>query len=366
MVLVQFAVSLGVLVIFSPFTFTPTSTMSDQRIIVLPVYSSDSIPTTSIGEIQDRMQNVATYFDECSYSQVSISSFVVGWTRLDALMDSYADSQSIGGVEHGGVKDQIFIEAISKVDAEVDFSQYDRLIVVHAGQSGQDADRNYTKIGTCHSQGWFATGDGRVFLEASIVSEFDEFGTIAHELGHGFGAPDLYHYHSEYGAWTGIGRWGLMNTGNHNGNPSGSMPSHMCVYNKHLVGWIKDREILTIRNESLTVDLVPISIQTEGYRAVRYDLDNGLYYLVEARSQTGYDVGLTGSGVLVMLVNETRISERRDGVQLQIPLYAEGLYDAALREGEVFHDSESDFSVRVTEFSENLVTIDVSTNPIEE
>jgi hypothetical protein len=47
---------------------------------VIPVYSSDTIPTTSIGEIQTRMQNVARYFDECSYSQ---------YLSLVQLLDGY-------------------------------------------------------------------------------------------------------------------------------------------------------------------------------------------------------------------------------------------------------------------------------------
>jgi M6 family metalloprotease-like protein len=366
MVLLQFTLSITALSILSPVTLAPSTAVSEQRIIVLPVYSDDTIPTTSIGEIQDRMQNVAQYFDECSYSQMSISSSVVGWIRLDASMDSYADPWSIGDVEHGGVKDEIFMEAISKIDAELDFSQYDRLLIVHAGESGQGSDGNYTKIGTCHTEGWFATTDGRVFLAASIVSEYDEYGTIAHELGHDFGAPDLYDYYSEHPAWTGIGPWGIMSSGNYNGDPSGTLPSHMCVYNKYLIGWIKDREIFVLQNKSLTIDLVPLSLQTEGYRAVKYDLDNGLYYLVEARTNIGYDAGLPRSGVLVMLVNESRIAELRDGVQLQVPIYAGGMYDAALREGEIFYDSESGFSVRVAEFRDDIVSIDVSTNPVEE
>jgi hypothetical protein len=42
------------------------------------------------------------------------------------------------------------------------------------------------------------------------------------------------------------------------------------------------------------------------------------------------------------------------------------LIDAALREGEVFHDNTSGLSVRVTAMSDDLVTIDVSTHPFEE
>lgn len=366
MVLVQFTISVLLLLVLSPVTFAPTSSINEQRVIVLPVYSNETLPETSIGVIQGRMNKVDSYYQECSYSQVSISCTVQGWTRLDSPMDSYAELQSIGGVDHGGVKDMIFLEAILNVDATVDFSHYDRLIVVHAGTSGQDASGNYSKIGTCHTEGWFPTNDGRVFLEASIVSEYDEFGTIAHELGHDFGAPDLYDYHSEWAWVTGIGSWGLMSSGNHNGAPSGTMPSHMCVYNKHLIGWVKDREILVIENDSLTVDLVPVSVQTQGYRAIRYDLGDGTYYLVEARSRVGYDAGLPDSGVLVMLVNETRIEEWRDGVQLQIPKYASWVSDAALREGEVFHDSENRFSVRLKEYGDELVTVDVSTSPLEE
>jgi len=364
MVFIQLVILSAALDVLAPIVLAPHSSTGQQRVIVIPVYSDDTAPETSVGVIRERMDRVDRYYRECSYSRVSISSTVLGWTRLSSPMDSYAKPWDVGGVEHGGAKHELFIEAISKVDSIVDFTEYDRLLVVHAGPSGQDAQANYSKIGTCHTEGWFATCDGRVFLMAAVVSEFDEVGAIAHELGHGFGAVDLYDYREESAWKPEIGPWALMSNGCYNGYPRGSMPSHMCVFTKHLIGWVKDEEIIKFEEGNVSVDLVPVSAQTSGYRAIRYDLGDGTYYLVEARSSFGFDAGLPDHGVLVLRINETRIDELRNCIQLQVPPFAFGMYDAALRPGEVFEDTNHSFSLRVRYYSEGIVTVDASRAPV--
>ena len=199
-----------------------------------------------------------------------------------------------------------------------------------------------------------------------MVSEFDEVGAIAHELAHDFGGPDLYDYHSSRPWTTGMSMWDLMSGGSYNGNPPGSSPSEMCAYNKHRLGWVDDRDIMNIQDGSRRVQLVPMSVQTSGYRAIRYDLPDGTYYLVEARSLIGFDSALPSGGVLVMLVNESRFDELRDAVQLQVPGVASWLGDAALRSGETFNDTHHSFAVKVVHWTDQLVTVDVGTTLVED
>ena len=293
------------------FFFRPNSVVEEQRIVVLYMWFDDAPPSTPIGVLQDRMDQVPDYFTECSYSMVAITSSVIGWAELSKPIISYVSSFSVGDIEHDFATDAFILEAIACTDHLVNFSLYNRLVVVHSGHGRQESG-NESLIGTCHKTGWFPTSDGRVFLGAAVVSEYDGLGTIAHELGYDFGAPDLYDYHSERPSLTGIPTWGLMSSGNDQG-------VHMCSYCKHRIEWIQDHDIFQLGNGSHRVDLVPISRQVKGYRAIRYNLPDGRYFLVEARSNAGFDTGLPDNGVIVMLVNESRLLERRDAVQLQIP-----------------------------------------------
>ena len=366
MVTVQLMLAFMAMTLIGLLVVRPHSVTGEQKVIVLCVWSDDAPPTTSAGVIEVRMRGVSDYFLECSYSKVKILSTVSGWMKLSKPMTWYAEPQVIGAVEHTAAKDDLIFEAISVADGLVDFAPYDRLLVVHSGHGSQEVGGNSSLIGTCHTADWYSTLDGRVFTGASVVSEFEETGAIAHELAHDFGAPDLYDYWSSEPQMTGMSSWDLMNSGSDNGVPRGSIPSHMCAYTKYRVGWIEDHDILSIRSDSYCVELIPMSIQTPGYRAVRYDLPDGRYYLVEARSRIGFDSSLPGAGVLVMLVNESRLDEMRDGVQLQIPAVASWLGDAALRGGETFNDTCHSFAVKVVDWTDQLAIVDVSTTLVQE
>ena len=66
-------------------------------------------------------------------------------------------------------------------------------------------------------------------------SEINEIGVFAHELGHGFGLPDLYAVGASHG---GVGRWGLMGTGPWGCDGSGAeAPCHMTAWSKDVLGW---------------------------------------------------------------------------------------------------------------------------------
>ncbi|MHA1168970.1 MAG: reprolysin-like metallopeptidase, partial [Candidatus Hodarchaeales archaeon] len=354
MIIIQVILSILTIWGINMFVLRPSSVDGKQNVIVLCIYSNETVPQTSIGEIELIMDEVIEYYTECSYSQVSLSYEVVGWLKSNRPMSSYAVESTSGEVAHGGAFDTLVFDTIALGETLVDFSNYDRLVIVHAGHGKQEYTLgNSSHIGTCHMPGWYPTNDGRVFKGASIVSEFDDMTSFAHELGHDFGAVDLYDYESKRSSSTGISYWGIMNSGHE---------VHMCAYNKLKVGWIDKNDIFLLQEESCRVDLVPISCQTSGYRAIRYNLPDGRYYLIEARSSSGFDENLLDSGVLVMLVNESRLSERRDGVQLQIPTQSSWLSDASLREGETYYHLENSFAVRVVAWNENLVTVEASTS----
>ncbi|MFO7837104.1 MAG: M6 family metalloprotease domain-containing protein [Candidatus Thorarchaeota archaeon] len=362
LLVLQFSFCGGILAAGFTLSLRPSESTGVQQIIVLPVFTEDTPPSTSIRDLQDVMDKVDDYYWECSYHKLIFSSTVAGWVRIPQEMTDYATVNTYGDVEHGGAKDSLIVEAIKANEFRVDFWSYDRLVVVHSGYSRQSPEisDNKTRISTCHKEGWYTTLDGRTFTGVSVVSEYDLVGSVAHELGHDLGASDLYDYHSKNPPSTGISYWGLMSSGNHNGNPDGSKPSHMSSFAKLESGLIQDSDVYEFTNGSLSIDLVPIACQTRGYRAIRYHLPDGRYYLVEARSKIGYDSSLPDYGVLVMLVNETRIKLRRDAVRLQVPIQSNSLSDASLREGETFFDKNNSFAVRVNKWTKSGVTIEIS------
>ena len=63
------------------------------------------------------------------------------------------------------------------------------------------------------------------FKHFTISSVHSGVGTVVHEMLHQMGALDLYDVHSDLPTsnWNGIGDWGIMASGNWNGN--GAIPA---------------------------------------------------------------------------------------------------------------------------------------------
>ena len=127
-------------------------------------------------------------------------------------------------------------------------------------------------------------------------------GTIAHELGHLFGLPDLY----DRGDITqGIGAWGLMGYGSWGADPATddtTRPVHMTAYSKYRLG-VLDPQIVSTRDAH---ELPPI----EEY-PVAHMIRDGLedtkeYFLLEYRKRIGFDSELPGDGILIWHVDDAQ------------------------------------------------------------
>ena len=60
-------------------------------------------------------------------------------------------------------------------------------------------------------------------------------GVFAHEYGHDLGLPDLYDTAS--GGDSDVDFWDLMSSGSHSGPIFQSMPTHMGIWDKWVLGW---------------------------------------------------------------------------------------------------------------------------------
>ncbi len=138
------------------------------------------------------------------------------------------------------------------------------------------------------------------------TQHINQIGIFSHELGHGFGLPDLYAVGGSHG---GVGRWGLMGSGAwgcSGGVPA--VPCHMTAWSKEALGWANvmtlapdsDLGVITLDPVETTGDLIRINA-SDG---------SGDYVLLENRQPTGFDVNLFSPGLLVWQIDENMVSSR--------------------------------------------------------
>jgi hypothetical protein len=129
------------------------------------------------------------------------------------------------------------------------------------------------------------------------------------------GLPDLYDY-STAPQGTGddfVGPWDLMAEGSWNPRPDGTSPSHFTTWSKIKLGWITPSKIVQITQSNIqgglnaTVLLGPEEL-ANGTLAIKIVLNNGSYYLVEARQKIGYDVAVPSVGVLFLHCDDSKPS----------------------------------------------------------
>ena len=135
-------------------------------------------------------------------------------------------------------------------------------------------------------------------------SEINEIGVFAHEIGHGFGLPDLYAVGANHG---GVGRWGLMGTGPWGcAGQGGEAPCHMTAWSKEVLGWANvitlpagvDHGVLSLDPVETTGDLIRIDAGD----------GSGDYYLLENRQRLGFDVSLPAPGLFVWQIDTETVN----------------------------------------------------------
>jgi M6 family metalloprotease-like protein len=286
-------------------------------LVVIAVEFSDKNSSRKIADLNmiffHRLQK---YLWEASYGQVMVEGKVAGLYHLPRSMASYGFDNGMIDGDVGGIRThQLIQDAIAKADADIDFKNYDYLMIVHAGE-GQEttpkAPDNIWSVTYLHGI-WFRTNDEKSFSQAAIVPEkegrgADVLGVIAHEFCHLLGLPDLYS--SQKDALEGeAGRWELMARGLWNGDPPGSRPAHPTTWCKMELGWIKPSQVIGVYSgQSVTEYISPIESADRGLKAAKAPISDGEYYMIEYRSRF-YDPFLPNEGLLIMKVAERMRSE---------------------------------------------------------
>ncbi|WP_406182992.1 M6 family metalloprotease domain-containing protein [Streptomyces sp. NBC_01006] len=197
-------------------------------------------------------------------------------------------------------------DAVAAADREVDFSQYDVVYFV-ADPDAPGVDSDATKVVNFDRP---IRADGTDLRR--IVTVFERHppdrNVLAHETGHVFDLPDLYHRPTDgKGDWdTYVGDWDVM------GSQFGMAPD-LFAWHKWKLGWLSSSQVDCVQSGSSLHTLLPLAQApapgaTGGTRLAVIRTGPGSAIAVEARGSAGNDGDTCTEGVLVYRVRNEAAS----------------------------------------------------------
>ena len=261
--------------------------------------------------------SVRDYFKAQSNGVFDVEFDVVGPVTMPNGYAYYGQNAGISGDARAG---EMVAEACKAIDGEVNFADYDwdgdgevdQVFALYAGMgeaSGGSEDTIWPHKWTLSDSDYGSklnldnvdintyacscemTLDDRDNYKETV----DGIGTICHEFSHCLGLADMYD--TDYSGGYGMSTWDIMDQGNYNGNSY--IPAGYTAWERAFAGWLEPEEL----TEATSVDdMAPLSDGGKAY-LIRNDGHSDEYYLLENRSQTGWDAGLAASGLLVVHVD---------------------------------------------------------------
>ncbi|WP_433500682.1 immune inhibitor A domain-containing protein [Sphaerimonospora sp. CA-214678] len=135
-------------------------------------------------------------------------------------------------------------EDVSDADGDGDYDEpdgvIDHLVLIHAGEdkSGGGGAEGTFAIWAHSSDvagGYTVPGTNVKISNYIVQPENSGVGVFAHEYGHDLGLPDLYD--TSGNGDSDVDFWDLMSSGSHSGPIFQSMPTHMGLWDKWVLGW---------------------------------------------------------------------------------------------------------------------------------
>lgn len=280
------------------------------------------------------------YYKEISYGKFTVTGTVSDWIKLGEKGSVYAGPPGCNAMcpESAANFAKMITDVLTSADASLDFTKYD-----NDGEDGKpnsgDDDGVVDFVAIVHPQigGECRKGDSiwshRYSLTSLTGQDFEtadtglggikirvndyvvmpalacdgstmiQIGVFAHEFGHAFGLPDLYDTDDTNGDSQGIGGWGLMGGGSWGGDQkSPERPSHMEVWSKEYLGWVKSTDI---KIDTPNLRLRPTASNPEAWKI---DIDQDRAFMLENRAKEGFDASLPGSGLVVWRVKNSVIT----------------------------------------------------------
>ncbi|MEO0071392.1 MAG: M6 family metalloprotease domain-containing protein [candidate division WOR-3 bacterium] len=345
----------------------PLPTDRARELLVILIDFNDNIHTYSNSDFENLLfssntGSMSDYYAEVSYRSLSLRGEVRGWYRMKENYRYYlGDSFGIyGDFPHN--TQGLVVDLVKMVDPEIDFARYDGdgdgfvdgLLIVHSGP-GAEETRNPAHIWSHKwqlsdpvfgSPGPVQTADGvsvdvfSVQPERFTDNRLITIGVFCHEFGHILGLPDLYD--TDYSS-AGLGGFCLMAGGSwgraKESDPYGSSPVHPCAWAKYLLGWTIPDSVEVGVIDSVSARLVAVAADGGSFRILKNkngvdwspsSPGSGEYFLVENRQRIGFDLGLPGSGLLILHIDESQPNNDNERHPLVGILRADGSGSYAL------------------------------------
>lgn len=314
-----------------PFSTESTAIFPSEgkcNLLMLLVNFADTETTLTQEEIsnmmnQENYNGIGSFRDfmlEASNGKLDITTTVTEWIQLDKEHDYFYYRSS------GTNTNELIMEALEKVDADIDFSMFDNnkdryvdgIMILHQG-FGQESSLDQNDIWSHSYQlQYYRIPEGDRTFDNVIVNAYtiepeliksgsswaqSTIGVFCHEFTHNLGAPDYYDANGETdGYFTGTGTWDLMASGSWNGS-HGERPAMINPFQRIKFGWLNDPIVLDGEQqvegfENTTESLTTYRINTND----SYD-----YFLLENRQQSksNFDEALPASGLVIYHINES-------------------------------------------------------------
>ncbi|MEV0919811.1 M6 family metalloprotease domain-containing protein [Streptomyces sp. NPDC049967] len=261
----------------------------------------DARPVTTPAELTaDYFPATTRFFQRASYGKFTLRPHPQKrWIQMPKPSVQYGIRRDWSSDRRGAY----LHDAIDAADPEVDFSKYDIVYLV-ADPDAPGVDSDATKVVNFDQP---LRADGTDIRRVVTVFEQHppDHNVLAHETGHVFDLPDLYHRPSDgKGDWdTYVGDWDVM------GSQFGLAPD-LFGWHKWKLGWLDDRQVVCVQSDRvLTLEpmaAVPVPGASIGTRLAVIRTGEGSAVGIEARSATGNDRSTCSEGVLLYRIrNET-------------------------------------------------------------
>jgi immune inhibitor A len=317
--------------------------------VILALFSDSPVPHVTQEELQRVLFDgpyehgtVTEYYDEASGGRFALRGDVLPWVRTNLTMEEVVGGEY--GLGEDAQTQAYLVEALDLADATVDFGLFDNDGPDGTPNSGDDdgavdavAFEFLEVAATCggpgiwphrwrieswtDSTGAYVTDDPRSGGGAIVVNDYivqsvvdcggvepQKATTIAHEMGHVLGLPDLYDRSlgrlPEQRRWV-VGCWSLMAAGawgcGTDDRVAWLRPTQLGAWEKEQLGWLAQvEEVSGVLDREYTLAPVLGSERVLKIPLERGEMaDTNEYLLVEYRTREGFDLDLPASGVLV-------------------------------------------------------------------
>jgi M6 family metalloprotease-like protein len=288
------------------------------------------------------------FYEVSSGGAFTVRGVVTDWVQSDlTVAEVRGDTYGLGDDALVG---EFLVDALTRVDAQVDFASFDNDGPDGIVNSGDDdgvvdalAVEFLESAITCSGQGptvWAHRSRIEGWLDEPFVStdigasgepirandyiiqaaercdgRIQSAVVISHEFGHALGLPDLYDSTegilSTQRNWV-VGCWSIMAAGQWGCGPAlaegrWDRPTHFGPWEKSELGWLPN---LIVATDVLDAEFTLGPVESTG-EVLRVDLSDTEHLFIEYRDGSGFDANLPGTGILIHHIDETRTSGSR-------------------------------------------------------